>query len=141
MMPDSNENPPEPLSMKKHILSVDDEADIRALLQELLTLKGYRVTTAANAYDAKQVIEKDPPDLIILDFQLEEGDAFVLIGELKNLSPGIPILLLTGAVFDRGVVRDMINTKVAGYLDKASPLETIVNEIQRLLGKDVNATV
>ena len=125
--------------MNKHILSVDDEADIRELLKEILTMKGYRVSTAATAREAKRIIEKDPPQLVVLDFQIEEGDGFMLIEDMKILCPSTPILLLTGAVFDQGVVRDMINTKVAGYLDKTASLETIVHEIQRLLGDDATA--
>ena len=125
--------------MNKHILSVDDEAAIRELLQEILSMKGYRVSTAATAREAKRIIEDDPPQLVILDFQIEEGDGFTLIEDMKTLCPTTPILLLTGAVFDQGVVRDMINTKVAGYLDKTASLEAIVNEVQRLLTDDATA--
>lgn len=120
--------------MKKHILSIDDEKDIRELLQEVLTIKGYRVTTAAEPDKAMKVVKEDPPDLIIMDFQIEEGDGFVLIEDIKKLGPNIPILLLTGAVFDRNVVRDTIEKKVSRYLDKTASLNTIVNEIQKLLG-------
>src|SRR5580698_1785640 len=120
--------------MKKHILSVDDEADIRELLEEVLTIKGYRVSTAADPEHAKKIVKQDPPQLIIMDFQIEEGDGFVLIEEFKKLAPDTPILLLTGAVFDRQIVRDTIQQKVAAYLDKTASLNTIVTEIQRLLG-------
>ena len=120
--------------MKKHILCIDDEADIRELLQEALTGRGYRVDTAAEPESAKKIVKEDPPQLIIMDFQIEEGDGFVLIEEFKKLAPNTPILLLTGAVFDRQVVRDTIQKKVAGYLDKTASLNTIVSEIQRLLG-------
>jgi DNA-binding NtrC family response regulator len=120
--------------MKKHILAIDDEADIRELLQEVLTLKGYRVSTTAEPDVAKKIITNDPPQLIIMDFQIEEGDGFVLIEEIKRLGPDIPVLLLTGAVFDRGVVRDTIEKKVSRYLDKTASLSTIVSEIERLLG-------
>lgn len=120
--------------MKKHILSVDDEADIRELLQEALTLRGYRVSTAAEPEAAKKIVKADPPQLIIMDFQIEEGDGFVLIEEFKKMVPDTPIMLLTGAVFDRAVVRDTIQKKVASYLDKTASLSTIVSEIQRLLG-------
>jgi DNA-binding NtrC family response regulator len=120
--------------MKKHILSVDDEADIRELLQEVLTMKGYRVSTAPEPELAKKIVKEDPPQLIIMDFQIEEGDGFILIDEFKRLAPNTPILLLTGAVFDRQVVRDTIQKKVASYLDKTASLSTIVSEIQRLLG-------
>jgi DNA-binding NtrC family response regulator len=125
--------------MKKHILSVDDEADIRELLQEALTIKGYRVSTAAEPVAAKRIVKEDLPNLIIMDFQIEEGDGFVLIEEFRKLAPGTPILLLTGAVFDRAVVRDTIQKKVSGYLDKTASLHQIVCEIQRLLGDPQDA--
>jgi len=41
---------------KKHILSIDDEADIRELLQEVLTIKGYRVSTAAEPEQAQKKV-------------------------------------------------------------------------------------
>lgn len=120
--------------MKKHILSVDDERDIRELLSEALTMKGYRVSTAAEPEAAKKIVREDPPNLIIMDFQIEEGDGFVLIDEFKRVAPNTPILLLTGAVFDRAVVRDTIQKKVSSYLDKTASLNMITSEIQRLLG-------
>jgi DNA-binding NtrC family response regulator len=125
--------------MKKHILSIDDEADIRELLREVLTIKGYRVSTAAEPEQAKKIVKDDPPNLIIMDFQIEEGDGFVLIEEIKKLGPNIPILLLTGAVFDRNVVRDTIEKKVARYLDKTASLNTIVTEIEKLLGDPISS--
>jgi DNA-binding NtrC family response regulator len=119
--------------MKKHILTVDDEADIRELLREVLTIKGYRVSTAADAERARKIVAEDPPHLIILDLQIEEGDGFVLVEDIKRLGPNIPILLLTGAIFDRNLVRDTIEKKVARYLDKTASLSTIVTEVERLL--------
>jgi DNA-binding response OmpR family regulator len=103
------------------------------LLQEVLTIKGYRVSTAADPGQAKKIIKEDPPQLIILDFQIEQGDGFTLIEDLKRLGPKIPILLLTGALFDRHVVRDAIEKRVSRYLDKTASLSTIVSEIELLL--------
>jgi DNA-binding response OmpR family regulator len=123
---------------KKHILSIDDEADIRELLQEVLSMKGYRVSTAAEPDRAKKIVKEDPPDLIIMDFNIEEGDGFVLIEEIRTLMPKVPIMLLTGAVFDRVVVRDIIEKKVQRYLDKTASLNTIVTEIEKLLGDPVS---
>jgi DNA-binding NtrC family response regulator len=120
--------------MKKHILSIDDEADIRELLEEVLTIKGYRVSTTAEPDVAKKIVQQDPPNLIIMDFQIEEGDGFVLIEDIRKLGPNIPILLLTGAVFDRAMVRDTLEKKVSRYLDKTASLSEIVTEIEKLLG-------
>src|ERR1700753_2186843 len=110
---------------KKHILSVDDEPDIRELLKESLTIAGYRVTTAALPDEARRVATEDPPHLIILDFQIEEGDGLMLIDDMRRLRPGAPIMLLTGAVFGDGPVRTAIEKKVDGYLDKTASLSTI----------------
>ena len=120
--------------MKKHILSVDDEQDIRELLQESLGMRGYRVSTAATPDEARKIAKADRPDLIILDFQIEESDGFVLIDEFRKLYPNIPLMLLTGAVFGKGAVREVIEKKVASYLDKTASLAQIIDEIHRLIG-------
>src|SRR5579863_459755 len=93
---------------KKHILSVDDEADIRKLLEEALGMEGYRVTTTGNPREAEQIVRDDPPQLIIMDFQIEEGDGFVAINQIKKINPQTPIILLTGAAFDKKVVDETI---------------------------------
>ena len=124
--------------MKKHILSVDDEKDIRELLQESLGMRGYRVSTAATPDEARKIAKADRPDLIILDFQIEESDGFVLIDEFRKLYPNIPLMLLTGAVFGKGAVRDVIEKKVASYLDKTASLSQILDEIHRLIGDPEN---
>ena len=124
--------------MKKHILSVDDEQDIRELLQESLSMRGYRVSTAANPGEARKIAKADRPDLIILDFQIEESDGFVLIDEFKKLYPNIPLMLLTGAVFAKGAAREAIEKRVSGYLDKTASLSQILDEIHRLIGDPEN---
>jgi len=126
--------------MKKHILSIDDEADIRELLQEALGMRGYRVSATGDTETAKKIIKEDPPQLVIMDFQIEEGDGFIMIQEVKKLAPETPIILLTGAVFDKQVVRETILKTVNSYLDKTASLAEIIAEIQRLLGDPVDAS-
>ncbi len=96
-------------------------------------MAGYRVSTAALPDQAMRILKDDPPDLIILDFQIEEGDGFMLIDQIRALRPGAPIMLLTGAVFGEGAVRDAIERKVDGYLDKTVSLAAILAEVERLL--------
>ncbi len=121
--------------MKKHILSVDDEQDIRDLLRESLTMQGYRVTTVATPEQAKELAKTDRPDLIILDFQITESDGSILIDEFRALCPDVPLMLLTGAVFATEAVRKTILTRVASYLDKTESLARIFEEVERLIGK------
>jgi len=106
---------------------------IGELLVEVLTGIGYRVSTAAMPEEARRFVKMDPPQLVIMDCLIEEGDGFVLIDEFKKSLPNTPILLLTGFIFDGQVVRDVINKKVDAYLNKTSSLSSIVREIQLLL--------
>ena len=126
--------------MIKHILSVDDEPVISKLLAEVLTRIGYRVSAAAKPGEARRCVEMDPPQLIIMDCLIEEGDGFVLIDEFKKSLPNTPILLLTGFIFDGQVVRDIIHKKVDAYLNKTASLSSIVGEVQLLLGDPQDAS-
>jgi DNA-binding NtrC family response regulator len=58
-------------------LVVDDEEDVRAALKRRLEREGYQVAPAANAVEAKQVIEEQSPsfDVIVTDMSMEEGDS------------------------------------------------------------------
>ncbi len=62
------------------ILVVDDESDIRGLLQEILTEEGYDVSVAADASEARTWWQKADPDLVLLDCTVctmpEEGGGF-----------------------------------------------------------------
>ena len=119
--------------MKKHILIVDDEANIRDLLEEFLTHNGFRVTTVPSAYEAQQTVKRDAPKLIISDLQLEDSDGLDMIEQLKSTLPKTPMVLLTGVLFDPKVVRETLSKKVSCYLEKTSSLARILHEVQRLL--------
>ena len=121
--------------MKKHILIVDDEAEIRDLLGLFLTSAGYRVTALESAGEALARVQTDPPDLIISDLQLEDSDGLTMIAQLKAVLPDTPVILLTGVLFDPQVFRDTLSKIISVYLMKTSPLSRIQEEVERLLGK------
>ena len=116
----------------KHILTVDDEAPIRDILCQALTGTGYRVSGAESVREAIDIIQQDRPDLIISDLQLEESDGFEFIEQIKQIAPGLPIILLTGALLDPAVVRRLATEKIA-YVEKTARLERILSEVKRLL--------
>jgi CheY-like chemotaxis protein len=120
--------------MKKHVVIVDDEPDIRDVLCQALQAKGYRVTAAEAGHEALRIIKSDPPDLLVSDLQMEDADGLELIGEIKQLLPNLPVILLTGMIFDPDVIRETISKKVSCYLDKTSSLQKVMSEVQRLLG-------
>ena len=120
--------------MKKHILTIDDEAEIRDLLVAALGGRGYRVTAAASGVEALRIAQAEPIDLIISDLQMEDADGLELIAQLKQIHPATPAILLTGVLFDPEVVRDNISKQVSCYIEKTSSLVKILGEIQRIIG-------
>lgn len=124
--------------MKTHILIVDDEATIRELLTGFLTANGYRVTAAGSVHEAIRLAGKEPPDLLISDLQLEDGDGFEIIERIKRKQPDLPVILLTGVLFDEEVVEQVIRNMVNIYLEKTTPLAKIGESIKELLGEKPN---
>ena len=122
------------MSAKKHILIVDDEPDVREVLSQALAVKGYRVTAAEAGHEALRLVKSDPPQLMISDLQMEDADGLELIEQIKTTYPDLPVILLTGMIFDPETVRENINKKVSVYLDKTSSLQRVTQEVQRLLG-------
>ncbi len=64
--------------MQPHILVVDDDPQIRALLQEYLSESGLRVTVASTGKQLSQILADEPIDLIILDLRLAGEDGMTL---------------------------------------------------------------
>jgi CheY-like chemotaxis protein len=120
---------------KKHILVVDDEANIRELLEEFLALNGYRVTAVQSALEAQKVVREEPPDLIISDLQLEDTDGLEMIESLKATLPDTPMMLLTGVLFDSKAIRERLSKRVSCYLGKTASLAQILSEVQHLLSR------
>lgn len=116
----------------KHILIVDDEAPIREILSQMLTQSGFRVTEAPSALQALGVVDSDPPDLLISDLQLEDSDGLAMISKIRAKLPALPVILLTGILFDEEVVRDSISKLVTAYLPKTAPLARVLGEVRRL---------
>jgi DNA-binding NtrC family response regulator len=77
------------------ILVVDDEMGIRRGLGRVLESKGYAVDVASSCAEAEARAQTQAPDAVVLDHHLPDGDGLELMGRLKKLCPGAPIILLT----------------------------------------------
>jgi DNA-binding response OmpR family regulator len=78
----------------RRVLVVDDDDDIRLLLEELLRGAGYTVDTAQDGRAALRVFHGSPCDLVILDLSMPELDGFETLERLRDLSD-VPVILLT----------------------------------------------
>ena len=111
-----------------HILVVDDEPDISALVAYHLARESYRVRTAADGAEALRAIEAERPDLIVLDLMLPGMSGLEVLAELRRREEtrALPVILLTA----RGEAHDRIEGLRQGaddYIAKPfSPQELVL---------------
>ena len=80
-----------------HVLVVDDEADIRALIKDILSDEGYGVAAAANASEARAARASHKFDLILLDIVMPgEIDGLQLADQIEAIAPEVQIIMCSG---------------------------------------------
>ncbi len=105
------------------ILVVDDEQQILVALQETLKRKGYTVSTASSAVEALRKLENRFYRAVITDVRMPELDGMELLKEVKRLSPGTPVILLTG--------HGTVNHGAFDYLMKPFSAERLTEVMER----------
>jgi CheY-like chemotaxis protein len=81
-----------------HVLVVDDDEDLLNMVAEVLTLKGYRVQVARHGLEALAQIEKQRPQLILLDMRMPVMDGWQFAREFRNrYGRSVPIVVVTAA--------------------------------------------
>ena len=87
---------------QSHILMVDDDVDLNALVTEYLAKFGHRLLTATTAAKGMAALRREHPDLVILDIMLPDTDGLSLCREIRR-EFDVPIIMLTarGEVADR----------------------------------------
>lgn len=118
---------------KANILVVDDEPDIRSLVQEILQDEGYVVSVAGNAAAARQMRQQHPFDLILLDIWMPDTDGITLLKEWgEDPSFVSPVVMMSG----HGTIETAVEaTKLGAYefLEKPLSLARLLLVVQRAL--------
>ena len=78
--------------MSLKVLVVEDDREIRSLLQASLAIEGFEVRTAVSLGEASALVEHDPPDVILLDLGLPDGDGAQLVRQVRRHST-LPIIV------------------------------------------------
>ena len=119
------------------ILVVDDEPALRAALQRALRLEGYDVTLAENGDAALRLVQRDAPELVVLDVLMPALDGLAVCRRLRRAGDRTPVLMLTA----RDAVSDRVSGLDAGaddYLVKPFALEELLARVRALLRRTVN---
>ena len=114
------------------VLVVDDEPNIRELVQVALKFHGCAVTTAASGQDALRQAEAARPDLIVLDVMLPDLDGFEVCRRLRAAGNDVPVIFLTA----RDTSSDTVTGLALGgddYVTKPFSVEALVARVRAVL--------
>ena len=118
--------------MSNEILIIDDNADIRNIINDLIIDAGYKTRLAANYSQALNEIDKKLPDVAIIDVKLDKGDndGLELLSHIKNKDKNIPVIIITG----HANIEMAINALKAGafeFIEKPFNQERLMNFVNR----------
>jgi two-component system OmpR family response regulator len=114
------------------VLVVDDEPNIRELVQVALKFHGCAVTTSATGMDALALAETADPDLIVLDVVLPDIDGFEVCRRLRASDNDVPVIFLTA----RDTTSDTVTGLTLGgddYITKPFSVEALVARVRAVL--------
>ena len=118
--------------MSTEILIIDDNADIRNIINDLINDAGYKTRLAANYNQALNEIDKKLPDVAIIDVKLDKGDndGLELLSHIKTKNKNIPVIIITG----HANVEMAIKALKAGafeFIEKPFNQERLLNFVNR----------
>jgi two-component system nitrogen regulation response regulator NtrX len=118
--------------MSTEILIVDDNADIRNILNELIIDSGYKTRLAANYNQALAEIDKKLPDVAILDVKLDKGDndGIELLSHIKTKNKDLPVIIISGHANIEMAVKSLHHGAFE-FIEKPFDQERLLNFVKR----------
>jgi DNA-binding response OmpR family regulator len=117
--------------MKRRILVIDDDADIRGLVRTLLERAGHEVAEAADGRAGLKALYASAADLVILDVNMPELDGWATLERIRDVS-GVPVLMLTARADELERVRGLTGG-ADDYVVKPFGRQELVARVQALL--------
>jgi DNA-binding NtrC family response regulator len=116
----------------KKILIVDDDAEFRLNLTEVLTGAGYRTKSAASTSEAIAKIEAEEFDIILLDFMMPKTNGIDSLLTLRRLRSNAKVIMITAFATVENAV-DAIKKGASDYIAKPFKIEALLTTIRRVL--------
>lgn len=114
------------------ILIVEDDKDLREALCDTLALSGYEAISAVDGVMALEVLRRRTVGLVVTDVQMQPMDGHTLLGEIKQVYPQLPVLLMTAyGVIDKAV--EAMRAGACHYLTKPFEPDALLAEVVRYM--------
>jgi len=117
---------------QKTILVIEDDRDISATIQGVLSAAGYKVLTANNGQDGRRLIQNQKPDLVLTDMMMPRMGGFPVLEFLAELPEAPPVIMMTANEGSRHkAYAEMLG--VVDYLRKPFAMEVMLESVARAI--------
>jgi len=118
--------------MSAEILIIDDNADIRSILKDLIDDAGFKTRVAANYSQALAEIDKKLPDVAIIDVKLDKGDndGIELLSHIKKKNKDIPVIIISGHANIEMAIKSL-KSGAFEFIQKPFDQERLLNFVNR----------
>ena len=125
------------MSIEKHILIVDDELEIRKIIQEILKDEGYSTSTASSAKEARAEVKNKKPDLVFLDIWMPEEDGISLLKDWTSQpETDFPVIMISGhATIETAIEATKLGAK--DFIEKPVSIEKLLASAQEFLAQSI----
>ena len=125
------------MSIEKHILIVDDELEIRKIIQEILKDEGYSTSTASSAKEARAEVKNKKPDLVFLDIWMPEEDGISLLKDWTSQpETDFPVIMISGhATIETAIEATKLGAK--DFIEKPVSIEKLLTSAQEFLAQSI----
>lgn len=121
---------------KEHIrvLIADDEIEFTSTLEARLKLRNFETKTVSSGIAALKAIEKDPPDVLLLDLKMPDLNGLEVLAKVKEDFPAIEVIILTGhGSFEAG--KEGMEQGAFDYIMKPVDLSQLIGKIEEAYQK------
>ena len=110
------------------VLVVDDEREVRDLLEEFLSSRGYEVLLAATGTEALAVLDAEKPGLVLLDIAMPEMGGVETLSQIATIHPAVPVIMVT-ANRDISLTAKLLAMGAVDYIPKPFDLDYLEQAI------------
>ncbi len=126
------------ISKQARILSVEDDPDINIVLNDFLENEGYAVDMVATGTEAMNLVKNQHYDAVLLDVRLPDLDGWLVLKQLMDIAPNLPVILHTAqSVFDSKVSNPTLYRAFA-YITKPFNRQELKCTVKRTVAPDTH---
>ena len=128
-----DEAPPVAQNDERYVLVIEDEANLREIIQSVLQAESYKVILAESAYEGIDLFraEKHLIELVILDFNLPDANGLNVLRQLQAIDTNVKVLLTSGFTFNNSI-QEALDNGAMHFLRKPFNREDILDSVKKV---------